>query len=79
MHQDDPVPKLLQIVATAESDHVLELPPLYETVDPDALAMLFAHDSDNDSRVRVEFTYLSYRIIIDDVGEVTVYPEDSDV
>lgn len=76
MHSDDPVLKLLQIVATAEDDNVRDLPPLYETVDPDALAMLFAHDSDNDPRVRVEFTYLSYRIIIDDAGEVTVLPAD---
>lgn len=59
-------------VATAEGCSMVELDPLYEAVDVDALAGLFASGPDTDTTV-VQFSYHGYELVVtDDGGDVTV-------
>lgn len=45
------------------------LPPLYETIDPDALDALFATQRDPPV---VQFTYSGYTVTIDETRQITV-------
>lgn len=76
--RNDPVHDLLILIADAEDTAVTELLPLYDVVDPEALAMLLTKETDHEPRIRVEFTYLQYRVMIDESGEITVRPEGPD-
>lgn len=61
-------------VASVLNVDVLELPPLYESVDPDALDGLFANH-DGLSRTRtgtVSFAYAGCTVFVDADGTVTV-------
>lgn len=49
------------------------LPPLYETIDPDALNALFdSPDAASHSAVTVTFRYCGYDVIVEGPGQVTV-------
>jgi len=51
----------LERIAAREGCDVLELPPLYDTIDPEALTSLLESDTD----VMVCFEYCDYRVLID--------------
>jgi len=46
-------------IAAREGCDVFALPPLYETIDPEALAALLESDAD----VTVRFEYCGYRVV----------------
>lgn len=49
------------------------LPPLYETIDPDALNSLFdSSGGASQSAMKVEFTYSGYKVTVEGTGQVTV-------
>lgn len=48
-----------------------ELPPLYDTIDPDALNAIF-EDGNGRSTVEVKFVYCGYEVTVDGTGKVTV-------
>lgn len=54
--------EILQQVAAAENIPILELPPLYESIDPECLERLTGPESE----VTVEFTYCGYRVRVAD-------------
>lgn len=65
--------EILEQVAAAEDTPILELPPLYESIDPECLERLMGPESD----VTVEFTYCDYRVrvangrvVLTDVAEI---------
>lgn len=58
--QDDTLYRILETVADAEGTDIMELPPLGETVDADAIQKLL----DSTERVRVEFDYAGYGVLI---------------
>ncbi|MFB6122851.1 MAG: HalOD1 output domain-containing protein [Haloferacaceae archaeon] len=60
-------------VAAVEDVEPVDLPPLAESVDPDALGRLFDPDSTNVDQRRMEFVYAGYRILVDGRGEVVVF------
>lgn len=57
---------VLEAVADAEDADALDLPPLYEAVDTDALEAIFQPMADGSTRAgRVEFTYHGYLVTVD--------------
>lgn len=60
-------------VADASDRDVLELPPLNDAVDPDALNALFASLS-NAPVDRVSFRYAGYDVVVRGSGDVHVKP-----
>jgi CheY-like chemotaxis protein len=70
---------LVPALALALADHLdrepTDLPPLYDTVDPDALAAVVSprdRDGSPDAAVRVEFDYLDRRVRVTRSGHVAV-------
>lgn len=64
--------RILEAVADATDTEPLELPPLHDTVDPDAVDDLFPADSAGNCRAA--FEYASVRISIDPNGRIGVQP-----
>jgi hypothetical protein len=67
------VEPIVSKVAEREGTEPSELEPLYEAIDPDALATLF-----RDTRGRLRFTYVGYEVVVTHGGEVRVSAEKSD-
>lgn len=64
---------VLETIALAEGVTPIDLSGrLYDEIDPDALDALYR---DGRSTVAVEFSYLDYRVSIDERGEVSVRKE----
>ena len=63
------------VAAVAETDP-LDLPPLRETIDPDALDDLFRRTPGGRTRESgyVEFSLADHRVVVDASGGVEVYP-----
>lgn len=62
----DPVSEVvLEHVAQRTDRGVLELPPLYETLNPDVLDHLVASAQRNDTSLSVQFTYAGHHVTID--------------
>ena len=69
-----PSHRVLEAVSEARDVDVLDLPPLYDTVDPDALDVLFA-DRPGDAGARsgtLAFEYADSTVVLDGDGTVTV-------
>lgn len=64
------VHRILTAVATHEQCDVLDLPPLSEIIDPDALGRIT-----QESNAEITFSYHGYRVSIDGDGHVDVAPE----
>lgn len=64
---------VIEAVADVESVHPLELPPLYESIDPDVLDAIAR--SEVGDECQVAFSYFGYRVEVDATGAVTVTPE----
>lgn len=60
--------RVVQRVAAAAGEDVLEMPPLYETVDPDALDSLVDDLRDGE----VAFDYAGYRVTVTSDGTITL-------
>lgn len=60
--------RLVQAVATATDTDPLELPPLYDAVDPDALDAMVEGMADG----RVSFTYAGCEITVTAEGAISV-------
>lgn len=67
----EPVHAILDAVATRAEVDPLDLPPLYHSVDPDALVSLL--ESSNAS-VTVAFRYAGYEVTVVDGDEIDVRP-----
>lgn len=68
--QTEPIShQVVEAVAEAEGATPLELEPLYDSVDPDALDALARRGS---SDVAIEFTYENYRVRVGDSNRVRI-------
>lgn len=67
---EDVIYDVVNAVATRERVDPTDLPPLGETVDPDALSRLV--DTRSDQSITVEFTYRGYDVTVRDGGRVAV-------
>ena len=65
---------VIEAVAAAAGRDPTELPPLYETVDPDALDSLFAHRRQRSApdECRFAFAYAGYDVVVSDGSCVRV-------
>lgn len=68
-----PLQAVLSAVAKAKGSDPLELPPLYNTIDADALNQLFLSEPGS-SAIRVSFHYEGCKVTIKGSGEVRVEP-----
>ncbi|RBI59546.1 hypothetical protein DMJ13_22790 [halophilic archaeon] len=68
--------KITKTVAEAADCPIHELPPLYEVIDPDALANLFAPTFEGEERTtgQVTFTYFGYKVTVKSTGNITTNP-----
>lgn len=66
-----------ETVAEQTNSDICELPPLYETIDPDALAafLQYSHSTDAHPDLSAEFSYCGYRVTIDSTGQIQLDPE----
>lgn len=68
---------IVEAVAETENVSPLELPPLYGSIDPDALNRLFESPSAAaELRLEVEFVYSGYRVTVSEEGYVSVEPRE---
>lgn len=66
---------IVEAVAEHRGVAVCELPPLYETIDTEALnSFLQCFDGTDDRSRSVEFTYCGYRVSVNSAGRVRVRP-----
>ncbi|GAB3032790.1 HalOD1 output domain-containing protein [Natronobiforma cellulositropha] len=64
---------IIEHVADADGRDPLELPPLWDAVDPEALETLFAPTKSGGVRAgRVEFAYCGYWITVEDAEDDTL-------
>lgn len=68
--------KVVQRVSTSTDQEVTELPPLYETIDPEALDSVFNSAVMDESSLEVRFMYSGYEVIITGSGTVRVKNDD---
>ncbi|WP_049927107.1 HalOD1 output domain-containing protein [Halopiger goleimassiliensis] len=68
---------VVDAVSAVSGTDPIDLPPLYETIDPDAVNALL-EASDPDSPVRIEFSYAGYDVVLRDGPRVTVRTDDLD-
>ncbi|WP_390286653.1 HalOD1 output domain-containing protein [Haloarchaeobius amylolyticus] len=62
--------EIVSAISDREGCDIADLPPLYETIDPDALDTLTSHD------VCIEFSYAGREVIVEN-GAVRIDPEPS--
>lgn len=68
-----PVEAIINALATAEGVAVNELPPLYDTIDPDALNQLFqSHDGRTDAETVLSFTVGKWNVFVRADGRIRV-------
>ncbi|RBI63912.1 hypothetical protein DMJ13_05230 [halophilic archaeon] len=68
--REEPVSRtVVQTVAERNDASVTELPPLYDSVDPDALNALVRRGGDD---LRITFRFAGRQIVVDGDGTVTV-------
>ncbi|SFP27790.1 MULTISPECIES: HalOD1 output domain-containing protein [Halolamina] len=65
------VDRVVKSVATTTETDPLELPPLYDAIDPDALAGVV----DGMNRGHVVFAYAGCTVTVTDEGSITVDPD----
>ena len=66
--REDIVDRILSEVADAEDCGKLDLPPLFDAVEPDALEMLVDHETS----FKLTFSYMGYDIVLENSGEIDV-------
>lgn len=71
--------KVVERVAAFKGTESVELDPLYEAINPDALNHLFTSPNGADRSGRISFVYCDCEVIVEDDGEVVVQgpPENS--
>lgn len=63
--------RVLETIADVEEVDITDLPPIYEQID-DLLDPLFSEPPSPDARVVITFSYVGYRIRIDQEGLITL-------
>ena len=73
----DVVYEISKTISEQTNVDVCDLPPLYETIDPDALySFLRCSDSTDAHPERsAEFSYCGYRVTVDSAGQIQLYSD----
>ena len=65
--------QILNEVAAIDGTDPVDLPPLFDAIDPDALESVFEPTMNGNRRIgRIEFTYAGYEISVEHDGETVV-------
>mgnify|MGYP000496680950 CR=1 FL=1 len=64
--------QVVKSIAEKDGTDPLDLPPLYESVDPDALDALFTPDSREPVLGKATFTHAGYEVTVAYDGEVVI-------
>lgn len=64
---------VISLVSETDDRDALELPPLYDAVDPEALDRLC--ESADDSELRISFEYAGYSVLVEGSGIVHLLDE----
>ncbi|MFC6765447.1 HalOD1 output domain-containing protein [Natrinema soli] len=76
VRKEDICVSILDSVAQKDDTDPLDLPPLYNSIDSDALGDLFATTTDEAERSgRIEFRYAGYQVLVEFDEEPTVTVE----
>ena len=69
-----PTAAIVEALSAATGTSPLDLPPLYDAVDPDALNRLFAHATRTDlgEPLSIEFTADGWGVVVSTDGEVRI-------
>lgn len=68
-----PAAAVIEAIAEAAGVDPMQLPPLFEIIDPDALNGLFKHDGDgHDAEAIVSFTYDTWNVFVRADGRIRV-------
>ncbi len=72
--------EIVQRVATVTGREVTQLPPLYETIDPEALDAVIDSATTDESSLALRFAYSGCQVLVDGSGTVRVEitPDSSD-
>lgn len=68
---------LVEAICDATDASPIDLPPLYETIDPDALETTLGDPADDSAGGRIEFAYHDYRVTMQADGEGSIYERDA--
>lgn len=63
--------KIVQRVATLTEQDVIQLPPLYDTIDPDALDRLVQSTETGKTILSIQFTYAEHQVTVEPNGTVS--------
>ncbi|GAB3674914.1 HalOD1 output domain-containing protein [Halopiger thermotolerans] len=69
---DSLVVAIVEAVATVTGDDPIDMPPLFDTVNPEALSELVAPSPPRDQYVEVTFEYQGCRVTVSSDGDMTV-------
>lgn len=73
LSEDQPSTAIIQAVAQRKGTEPLDLPPLYEYVDPEAIDSLLLTAAENDNAsIEVQFDYLEHTITITSDGHFSI-------
>lgn len=64
--------EIVQRVATVTDQAVTQLPPLHETIDPEALDAVIDSVTQGESSLELRFAYSGCRVLVDGSGAVRV-------
>lgn len=73
--RSEPAMSIVEVVAEATNRSVLDLDPLGESIDPDALNQLFTDRATSSSDLEVTFTHAGVTVIVAGTGTVRVTPK----
>ncbi len=73
--QSEPATSIVEAVSEATNRSVLDLVPLAESIDPDALNQLFADRATSSSDLEVTFTHAGVTVLVAGTGTVRVTPQ----
>ncbi|WP_458204795.1 HalOD1 output domain-containing protein [Haladaptatus sp. NG-SE-30] len=63
---------VIETISEVSGTDPTEIPPLYESIDPDALDDLFDRSSPESVPIRVRFQHDGYEVVVEREGTVTV-------
>ena len=80
-HQESTTQAVVRVVRSESDSDDRTLPPLYSTIDPEALNQLFAHSGTQAEESRqptgvVEFPYAGYHVRVQSDGTIEAKPPD---
>jgi hypothetical protein len=68
--------RILRTIADVEDKDVTELPPMYNYIDS-VLDNLFDDPPDEKAEIEITFSFLGYRITVDQEGQITLRNRDA--